>query len=204
MSDNDLRKQFPFRPSGKDFDRLVEVVQEMERRKYSGQPAEVVVADICNVYVLAHTATQRLQEIKASDPDRVAMADLWGEGFQYGVLFQRAGGTVHEHKPVVSKTTLVRAMVPGRRIVRRERPYIADHPDWAMMDRVLDRINQLFDRDVATESAYNDIVDVYAMVYIAANRVGLNFHGIDTDQAIRYTDAWVEGFLYGVLFEQER
>lgn len=195
-------RQFPLRPSGKDWERLLEVVEELERRKQSGLPATQLVTDICDVYVLAHIARQRVADVTEDVRHINNKADLWAEGFQYGVLFQRFGGTANEHALVPSKTTLVSAMHPVSRV--EDRGSQADNPDWSTMDRVIDELLARFATDVSTEQLYNEIVDTYAMVYIAVNRVGLNFNGVITeDQSVDYTDAWVEGFMYGLLFERQ-
>lgn len=52
---------------------------------------------------------------------------------------------------------------------------------------------------------YEEIVDVYSMSYLAANRAGMNappgaVSGIEIIDLM--ANAWAEGFAYGALFQQ--
>lgn len=203
MSDDhetDAAWAFPFRPSGADWDRLVAVTQNMERRKAAGvgRPADQVLRDVVDVQVLAFIATRRAAAVHASARLRDNLGDCWGEGFLYGVLFEQAGGTAGEHEPVKEKTTLKNAMKPPE-IPPIEWPKA---PDSATMLLVIGEVEARFANDLLTEGLFNEIVDVYAMVYMAVNRVALTFPGVTPNDAVTYTDSWTEGFMYGVLFQR--
>ncbi len=83
-------------------------------------------------------------------------------------------------------------------------------PDWEMLRKVVERVEELkrlHGRDSKKINAWyrSQIGDTYSISYLAANRVGLNIPEDPTPElAELMTNGWVEGFLFGVLFERLR
>ncbi|HYJ33790.1 MAG TPA: hypothetical protein VE326_11275 [Candidatus Binatia bacterium] len=99
--DNDferhLAEQFPFRPSHPDFQRLQEVVKQVEAWKADRVDPEAAYASIADLISVTYMGVQRagmnLPPASASRKQVTNyMANAWVEGFLYGVLFQQLGG----------------------------------------------------------------------------------------------------------------
>ncbi len=199
--------EFPFRPSGADWQRLMQVVARNEAMKADPGDVEEQLRDVIDVYTVAFAALQRASEVCGNDASRVAQFSAsWTEGCLFGVLFEQYGGTAGEHDPLAAKTESVRAMLPARDtqlLVVNENLFTRpDSPDWDRMEQVMDVLHERFDRDLTTEPIMNELFDVYAVVYLAVNRVRATFPAVGEDEVAALAGAWVEGFLYGVLFQQ--
>lgn len=94
-----MRGQFPLRPHHPDFDRMREVVQQVEEWKAEGVKPEVAYARLVDVYSMSYLGVNRAGLIVRDGKrprDQVErmdeLANSWCEGFMFGVLFQQYGG----------------------------------------------------------------------------------------------------------------
>lgn len=111
-----VTQQFPFRPSGPDWERLREVVEQVEEWKRQGVEAMKPYEDLMDVYAASYLAVQRAGSNMPYIPpgfrvlaDKVMQfgANAWLEGFLFGVLFQQYGGTQTEEEAAVLDKALM-------------------------------------------------------------------------------------------------
>lgn len=89
--------KFPHRPTTKDWERLMVVVERMEAAKASGKSASEVVGQLVDVYTVSYLGVNRAGLNTPQEPlDHQEMVNLaansWVEGFMYGALFHELGG----------------------------------------------------------------------------------------------------------------
>lgn len=95
-----LVQQFPFRPDHPDFERLLEVVAEVEAWKAANTPADKAYANFADMPSVVYLASNRsAREAQLALPPEPTfpqtvekMTDAWVEGFFIGVMFERRGG----------------------------------------------------------------------------------------------------------------
>jgi hypothetical protein len=201
-----VRDQFPFRPTGKDWERLLRVVEDMELRKQQPGSSRDKIAALINPDTLIYMAMQRAAEVFPDDHDplRFPACDAWSEGWFFGVLFYNLGGTAGQHENLAGSLTNER-MRAGRGAVILSKNGIRtlpDNPDSRRMMTVLDELDERIQNGESTSTIFNEIVDFYALSYLAVNRIAMTFPGLSAEQITDLVGAWTEGFLYGVLYER--
>lgn len=92
------------------------------------------------------------------------------------------------------------------------------HPDFETLRKIVARNEELKDLGVSASTAFDDIADIPSVAYLAAQRCAMTLQTrIEKGEAPRLlaremqqfmidmgSNAWVEGFLFGVLFERLR
>ncbi len=104
-----VRSQFPLRPSHPDWERLVEVVQIVEKIKADGLSAEAVYNGFVDVYSASYLAINRAGVTLAGEQPNIPkepeklfkliveqMSNAWVEGLFFGIYFERLGGHRNE------------------------------------------------------------------------------------------------------------
>jgi hypothetical protein len=91
--------------------------------------------------------------------------------------------------------------------IRKQFPFRPEgHPDWVKLQKVVAQVEEMKAQGLKAEQTYEKIADVYSLSYLAANRAGMNIPDkpkVTRVEAVEYmTNGWVEGFLYGVLFDR--
>ncbi len=105
-----VRRQFPFRPDHPDWERMVEVVQIVEKMKADGLSASDAYKGFVDVYSASYMAINRSSRTLAGEqpdlpkePEKLfqliveQMSNAWVEGMFFGIYFERLGG--HRDNP---------------------------------------------------------------------------------------------------------
>lgn len=90
------------------------------------------------------------------------------------------------------------------RFIEQQFPFRPDHPDFERLQQVVAQVEKMKAEGLTPEQAYDKIIDVYSMSYLAINRSGMNIPDeptVSRMKAVEYmANGWTEGFLYGVLY----
>lgn len=90
--------------------------------------------------------------------------------------------------------------------VRSQFPLRPDHPDFQRLRQVVDRVEEWKAEGLSPEDLYNELMDLYSVLYVAVNRSTAD--ALATEPRARQaevntrTNSWAEGFLFGMLFAE--
>jgi len=105
-------EQWPLRPDHPDMQRLLEVVEMVERLKAEGADARQVYEAVVDVYTVSYLGANRMgMNIPSDFPSGLRqkllelMTNAWVEGVFFGVQYERLGG----HRPSAEDAGPVRS-----------------------------------------------------------------------------------------------
>jgi hypothetical protein len=88
--------------------------------------------------------------------------------------------------------------------VAGQHPFQPDHPDFERLREVVGHVEAWQRQGIAPEKAYEKFMDLYSVTYLAVNRTRANVPSqINETRGEFAANSWVEGFLFGLLFQRK-